>query len=106
MKERKLAAVQAEIARERAESLARGSQRLRAALETLNRHDRGVRGKKTRPQLVAEAAEACLGYIVQREILGFGAQDAEAIRTQYAVPAEVWNRMGVVDPSSNEEGRH
>ncbi|MBX5462749.1 MAG: hypothetical protein IRZ28_16870 [Steroidobacteraceae bacterium] len=96
MKERKLAAVQAEIAGERAASLAQSAGRLRSALDALKRFDGGVRGRKSRTQLVAEASEACLGYLVQREILGFGAQDAEAIRNEYAVPAEVWNRMGAV----------
>jgi len=96
MKEQKLAAVQAEIAGERAASLARSAGRLRAALDALRRFDSGAQGRKSRAQLVVEASEACLGYVVQREILGFGAQDADAIRKEYAVPAEVWNRMGAV----------
>jgi hypothetical protein len=31
---------------------------------------------------------------VQRELLGFGREDAALVRREYTVPAEVWNRMG------------
>lgn len=96
-KDRKLAAVEAEIARERAESLARGAQRLRATLGTLRGFDAGtpVPGKD-RAQLVHEASDACIGYLIQREIMGFGAQDAQAIRKDFQVPEDVWTRMGAM----------
>jgi len=94
VKEKKLASVQAEIARERAESLARGSQRLRAALTTLRNCDTGIRGVKPRAQLVSEASEACLALLVQREVLGLGRKDAEALRKELEIPEDVWNAMG------------
>lgn len=98
-KQQKLAAVQAEIARERAESLSRASVKLRGTLESLYRFDAGAAGSEARAQLVLEASQACLAYLVQREIMGFGAQDADAIRREYNVPSEVWNAMGALPRS-------
>ena len=95
-KEKKLASVEAEIARERAESLARGAQRLRASLAALHSFDAGTGGPKPRRQLVAEASEACLSVLVQREVLGLGARDAESLRKEFEVPADVWNAMGAL----------
>jgi hypothetical protein len=92
--EQKLQAVETEIARERAESLGRSTRRLRSALETLRHFDAGAVTEKSREQLVSAAAEACLAYLVQREFMGLGAQDAIAIRKDFAVPMEVWNQMG------------
>jgi hypothetical protein len=94
VKEKKLASVQAEIARERAESLSRSSQRLRAALTALRTCDAGTPGAKPRAQRVAEASDACLALLVQREVLGFGSKDAEAMRRDFEIPEEVWNAMG------------
>jgi hypothetical protein len=94
VKEKKLASVEAEIARERAESIARGAHRLRAALASLRQYDAGTQGTKPRAQLVSEAAEACLALLVQREVLGLGTKDAEAVRKDFEVPQEVWNTMG------------
>ena len=94
VKEKKLASVEAEIARERAESLSRGAHRLRAALASLRKYDAGTHGKKPRTQLVSEASEACLALLVQREVLGLGTKDAEALRKDFEVPQEVWNAMG------------
>jgi len=95
VKEKKLASVQAEIARERAESLSRGAQRLRAALSGLRTFDAGTRGSKSRAQLVTEASEACLALLVQREVLGLGStRDSEAMRRDFEIPADVWNAMG------------
>jgi uncharacterized protein DUF6665 len=96
VKESKLKAVESEIARERAESLGRGAQRLRSSLDNLRQLDAGEPTHKSREQLVFEASTACLAYVVQREIMGFGAQDAQAIRTDFAVPGEVWDRMGAI----------
>jgi hypothetical protein len=94
VKEKKLASVEAEIARERAESLARGAQRLRTSLAALRSFDAGTPGPKPRPQLVAEASEACLALVVQREVMGLGARDAESLRKDFEVPPDVWNAMG------------
>ncbi|HVY80004.1 MAG TPA: DUF6665 family protein [Steroidobacteraceae bacterium] len=86
--------MQAEIARERAESLARGSQRLQRALAALRSFDAGARGAKSRAQLVADASDACLALLVQREVMGLGAKDADALRRDFDIPREVWNAMG------------
>jgi uncharacterized protein DUF6665 len=94
VKEKKLASVEAEIARERAESLSRGAHRLRGALANLRKYDAGAHGRKPRAQLVSEASEACLALLVQREVLGLGPKDAEALRKDFEVPQEVWNAMG------------
>lgn len=97
VKEKKLASVEAEIARERAESMARSSQRLRMALTALRTFDAGGAGthrEKPRGQLVAEASDACLALLVQREVLGFGFRDAEAMRRDFEIPQDVWNAMG------------
>lgn len=96
VKESKLKAVESEIARERAESLSRGAQRLRGSLDNLRQFDAGHPAHRSREQLLFEAANACLAYLVQREIMGFGSQDAHAIRKDFAVPGEVWNRMGAI----------
>jgi hypothetical protein len=94
VKEKKLAAVEAEIARERAESLGRSSQRLRTTLTAVRTFDAGTRGTKPRAQLVAEASEACLALLVQGEVLGFGSRDAEEMRRDFEIPEDVWNAMG------------
>ena len=99
VKEQKVASVQSEIARERADALARGTQRLRATLDKLREPDAGASaGGNGRSQLVAAASEACLAYLIQREIMGFGAQDAESIRREFEVPQEVWSGMGAMRP--------
>jgi len=95
-KERKHAAVVAEIARERAASLSLSGSRLRAALEALNAFDAAAEGRKSRATLLAEAAQACLGYLVQREAMGFGVLDAQSVRREYGVPEDVWNAMGAM----------
>ena len=96
VKESKLKAIESEIARERAESLSRGAQRLRSSLDNLRQFDTGHLTHESREQLLSDASTACLAYLVQREIMGFGAQDAHAIRTDFAVPGDVWNRMGAI----------
>src|SRR6185436_5156535 len=96
VKESKLKAIQSEIARERAESLSRGAQRLRGSLDNLRQFDAGHLTHEGREQLLCEASAACLAYLVQREIMGFGAQDAHAIRKDFAIPGDVWDRMGAI----------
>jgi hypothetical protein len=92
VKEKKVAAVEAEIAAERAAALGRTETRLRKALETMRRFDAGeLRGKK-RETLLNEASEACLSYVVQREALGLPSAD---VRKEYGIPDEIWNSMGV-----------
>ena len=95
-KEKKLAAVEAEIAAERAAALGRTEKRLRTTLEALRRFDAGELKGKKRESLLIEASEACLGYVVQREALGLPSAD---IRKEYSVSDEVWNRMGATHPA-------
>jgi hypothetical protein len=90
-KEKKQAAVEAEIAAERAASLGRSERRLKKTLDAIRRFDAGELRGKNRERLLSEASEACLGYVVQREVLGLPAAD---VRKEYGVPDEVWNRMG------------
>jgi hypothetical protein len=94
MKERKIAEIEMEFNAERAASLGRTAQRLQGALEALQRFDSGAPADKSRPELVAEASNACLDYLVQREALGFGTADREFIRQEYHIPQEVWRGMG------------
>jgi len=91
-KEKKLAAVEAEIAAERAAALGRADQRLRKTLEAIRRFDTGELKGKKREALLREASEACLGYVVQREAMGLPAAE---VRKEYGVSDEVWNLMGV-----------
>jgi hypothetical protein len=86
--------VEAEIAGEMAASLGLAAQRLEKALEALRKHDAGKKKQgKSRARLVTEAAEACHAYVIQREVVGLGAQSAKEL----GVPGEVWRRMGVVE---------
>ena len=92
-KEKKLTAVESEIAAERAAALGRTEMRLKKALEAVRRFDAGeLRGKK-RERLLDEASEACLSYVVQREALGLPSTD---LRKEYGVSDEVWNSMGAI----------
>jgi len=95
-KEKKLAAVQSEIAAERAAALGRAETRLQKALDAIRRFDAGELKGKKRERLLNEASEACLGYVVQREALGLPASD---IRKDYCVTDEIWNRMGAARPA-------
>lgn len=90
--------MQAYISEEVAASLAESGRRLRMALDRLIEYDDQVqRGSRpinaaSRLTLVDEAAEKLWGYVVQRELIGL--IDAEYIRSHYAVPDDVWRRMG------------
>jgi hypothetical protein len=91
VKEKKLSAVQSEIAAERAAALGRTEARLKKALDAIRRFDAGELKGKKRERLLSEASEACLSYVVQRETLGLPVSD---IRAVYCVTDEIWNRMG------------
>lgn len=98
------AGIEKEIAAERAAALGVAARRLRTALQALKTFDdeAGAGTRKTaahRTRLVQKAAEECHAYVVQRELLGFGREDAAFVRREYQVPPEVWNRMGAA-PSS------
>ncbi len=97
-KEKKLAAVQAEIAAERAAALGRAEARLTKALDAVRRFDAGEMKGKKRERLLDDASEACLSYVVQREALGLPTAD---LQSQYGVTDEIWNRMGTTTPSDH-----
>lgn len=99
MKEKKLAAVEAEIAAERAAALSLSEGKLKRSLSALKTFDGSQAGRRPRSQLVDDAADACLGFIVQRESMGFGAHNMKALLADYEIPDEVWNRMGATKPS-------
>jgi hypothetical protein len=88
-----------ELRAERAASLGRSGRRLRSALETLGQCDETQPGRETTPstiertELLANAAEALMGYMVQREALGLTSH-ADALR-EYQVPREVLRRVGI-----------
>jgi hypothetical protein len=95
-KEKKLAAVEAEIAAERAAALSRSEVRLRQAVEALRRFDAGVSKARSREILLKDASDACLGYVVHRETMGLTRENIQQLRRECGVPDEVWNQMGVV----------
>lgn len=82
-----------EFAGEAAASLGQSGRRLRKALDALNDYDSQVAAcahhtdPAEREGLLAVAAEAYWGYVVQRELLGL--QDPEYIAREYHVPREV-----------------
>jgi hypothetical protein len=88
-----------ELRAERAASLGRSGRRLRSALGELRRFDERQpetatgRPAATRGELLANAAEALLGYIVQREALGLTSH-ADAVR-EYQIPREVLKCVGI-----------
>lgn len=93
-----LESVEKEIAGEKAAALGRGGRKLKAALDKLRRFDEdaasGRRGRgptTARTKLVEGAGEALWAYIVQREAVGL--VDADYIRKEYGVPADVWQHM-------------
>jgi hypothetical protein len=96
------AALDYEIAREKASALGRLGRRLEAALAALAAFDTqaddeapaspAVR-RKRRDALVAEAGEVLWSFIVQREACGL--RDSARAMREYGVPAEVRLRMGI-----------
>jgi len=89
-----------EIAREMAGALGRLGSALERTLRTLVEFDaahppggpipRAIRAK--RQDLVAEASRALWHFVVQREACGL--RDSRQVLRDYAVPAEVRDRMG------------
>jgi uncharacterized protein DUF6665 len=95
------AALDYEIAREKASNLGRLGRRLEATLAALAAFDAQVdeevigssQHRKEREALVAEAGEVLWCFIVQREACGL--RDSTRAMRDYGVPAEVRLRMGV-----------
>ena len=92
-----LESIEKEIAGEKAAALGRSGRTLKAALDELRRFDEDVAGERRgeglaqRAKLVEGAGEALWAYIVQREAVGL--LDADYIRKEYSVPADVWKHM-------------
>jgi hypothetical protein len=102
------AALDYEIAQERALALGRLGRRLEAALAALAAYDADLKDdppavrRERRAALAAEAGEAAWAFIVQREACGL--RDSTRTMRDYGVPAEVRARMGVF-PAGTPLGR-
>jgi Family of unknown function (DUF6665) len=104
------AALDYEIAREKASALGRLGRRLEAALAALAAFDAEAENeasaspamrRERRCELVAAAGEVLWSFIVQREACGL--RDSTRAMRDYGVPAEVRLRMGVFPRSRNSE---
>ncbi len=93
------AALEYEIAQEKASALGRLGRQLEAALATLAAFDAAGGAQLTpedrarRKALVAEAGQVLWYFIVQREACGL--RDSRQVMRDYAVPNEVRNCMGM-----------
>ncbi len=93
------AALDYEIAQEKASTLGRLGRALEAALAALRDFDAQAREptpetRQQRRARVDEAGHALWLFVVQREALGL--RDARQLMRDYRVPAEVQARMGVL----------
>ena len=104
-----LESIEKEIAGEKAAALGHSGRKLKAALDKLRRFDedaasgRRSRGPTARTKLVEGAGEALWAYIVQREAVGL--VDADYIRKEYDVPADVWKHMSPKMAQAEQERR-
>jgi hypothetical protein len=90
------AAVEKEIAQEKAESLTLAARLLESALAALREHDAAPTpdpAGAARDRLIAQAAHRAQNLIIQRESLGL--RDATYVLKFYSVPREVVARIGV-----------
>jgi hypothetical protein len=88
-----IAALEYEIAHERASALGRLGRALEAALAALSDHDdRSGERDAARARLVQDASDALWYFMVQREACGL--RDPRPVLRDYGVPAEVYARMG------------
>jgi hypothetical protein len=93
------AALDYEIAQEKAATLGRAGRKLEAALAALRAFDAQPRelradAPRERRTLVAEAGYALWLFVVQRESLGL--RDQRQLMRDYGVPGEVQSRMGML----------
>jgi hypothetical protein len=93
------AALDYEIAQEKASTLGRLGRGLEAALATLAAFDAEAREpsaevRRERRDLVAQAGHALWLFVVQREALGL--RDSRQLMRDYRVPPEVQARMGML----------
>ena len=97
------AALDYEIAQEKASALGRLGRGLEAALEELRAFDDAPRElttetRRERRDLVDAAGHALWLFVVQRESIGL--RDTRMLMRDYRVPAEVFNRMGAAPANS------
>ncbi|BAT60920.1 hypothetical protein GJW-30_1_03470 [Variibacter gotjawalensis] len=96
------AALDYEIAQEKASTLGRMGRQLEAAIAALAAFDAEQPAELTderkaqRRRLVAEAGSALWHFVVQREALGL--RDSARLLRDYKVPNEVRDRMGAFPP--------
>lgn len=95
------AALDYEIAQEKASTLGRLGRALEAALAALREfdaqpHDDPAEAKPVRRALVANASQALWHFVVQREALGL--RDSRQVMRDYRVPVDVQHRMGAIEP--------
>ncbi len=88
-----IAALDYEIAQERASALGRLGRALEAALAALSDYDNSSGERDgARAQLVQDASDALWSFMVQREACGL--RDPRPLLRDYGVPADVYARMG------------
>jgi hypothetical protein len=88
-----VAALDYEIAQERASALGRLGRALEAALAALSDYDDSSGERDAgRARLVQEASDALWYFMVQRDACGL--RDPRPVLRDYGVPAEVYARMG------------
>lgn len=88
-----IAALDYEIAQERASALGRLGRALETALAALSDYDNShAERDAARAQLVQDASDALWCFMVQREACGL--RDPRPVLRDYRVPAEVYARMG------------
>jgi hypothetical protein len=94
--------IDTEIIQEQAAALGRLGRALETALATLREFDIAAPNPLPEPDrarraaLVATAGHALWMFVVQRECCGL--RDSRAVMRDYAVPAEVQSRMGLLPP--------
>ena len=98
-----------EIVQEQASALGRVGRALEAALAELRDFDAAhplpgssPAERQARRTLVAAAGHALWMFVVQREACGL--RDSRTIMRDYKVPAEVFERMGVLPKSRSPDG--
>jgi hypothetical protein len=95
-----------EIAQEKASTLGRMGRALEAALGALRDHDaqpnaESAEAQAARRELVAQAGYVLWLFVVQRESIGL--RNTRQLMRDYAVPAEVQVRMGMLPKSTRTQ---
>lgn len=85
--------LEAEVAAEKAAALGQTGRRMEQALADL-RACAAPPGSDERERLLDEAADRVWHYLIQRELIGL--REHKRVIADYAIPAEVMNRVGAV----------